>query len=282
MANPTDVADHYGQDDIAAKLVQQLIVAGHDIDNLGMESLALVDQMHVMGMAATLDLHEALGISETDAVLDVGSGVGGPARTLAWKRNCTVVGLDLTPAFCEAARELTEIVELQSRVSFKVGSALDMPFDDESFDVVVTQHATMNIPEKPTLYREIARVLKPGGRFGFWDVMKGPGGDLHFPVPWAAVPEISHLVPPEEVATHLANAGMEQVSLEDRSEAAKAWMTAQRDARQARADAGEEEPASGGSVLMGPTAPEKQKNIVRNLMEDRIVLVQGIFRKPCG
>ncbi len=280
MADTGSVTSHYDQDDLAAKLVQQLIMAGHNLDALGMESLSLVDQMHVMGMAATLDLHEALGISETDKVLDVGSGVGGPARTLAWKRHCTVIGLDLTPAFCEAARELTEMVELQGHVSFQEGSALDMPFDDASFDVVATQHATMNIPDKPTLYREIARVLKPGGRFGFWDVMKGPGGDLHFPVPWAGTPEISHLIPPDAVAEHLTAAGMERVSLEDRSETAKAWMAEQRSAREARAAAGEEEPPSGGPVLMGPTAPEKSKNIFRNLMEDRIALIQGVFRKP--
>src|SRR5690606_31572749 len=136
------------------------------------------------------------------------SGLGGPARWLAQTYGCHVTGIDLTAAFCTAAEALTARLGLADRVTFRHGSALKMPFADDSFDVAWTQHAAMNIADKASLYREIARVMKPGGRLALFDIMKGPGEGVLFPVPWARVPEISFLAPPEHIREQLEEAGL--------------------------------------------------------------------------
>ena len=118
-------------------------------------------------------LAEAAAITSTDEVLDVGCGIGGPARFLATKFGCKVTGIDLTPEFIDVARDLNARVGLGDTIDLRVADALDLPFPDASFDVVWTQHVSMNIADKPGLYAELGRVLRPGGRLAFFDVVAG-------------------------------------------------------------------------------------------------------------
>ena len=270
------VSDHYQSDDIAERVIDALRQAGKDLGRLTIDDLAPADEVHTRGREATAELAGLTEFASDLDVLDVGSGVGGPARYLAQIFGCRVTGLDLTPAFCAAATRLTELVGLSDRVKFQEGSALDMAFADASFDLAWTVQMQMNIADKPALYREIARVLKPGGRLVFQDIVKGEGGDIHLPVPWARKHGQSFLASAEELSAAITAAGFEEVVWRDATEAHRAW-----NARQADGQGGPK-PILGIHLVLGPDMKERRGNTVRNLMEDRIGYVQGVFRKPAG
>jgi SAM-dependent methyltransferase len=273
------VQAHYASSGLLDRLINALAKMGEDPDNPSPEAVAQLDQMHVRGAGASVELYDAVGIGPDDSVLDVGCGIGGPARALASRLGCPVTGLDLTPDFCACARELNYLLGLEDLVEIVEGSALDMPFEDESFDAVVTQHAAMNIEDKAGLYLEIARVLERGGRFGLYDIMQGPGGEAHYPAPWASVPEFSFLETPERLMALIEAAGLRALSWEDVTPRALAWMVEQKSAREARAARGEAALPAVAALLMGAGATEKLRNIARNLHEARIVTVMGVFEK---
>src|SRR5262249_41031485 len=152
------VAAHYGREGLLESILKALGSAGKDPERLAVDDLVLFDQFHLRGRDATLELFKLAGIGRGDRVLDVGGGIGGPARTLA-SAGCSVTVLDLTEEFCRTGAVLTERVGLASRVAFRHGSALAIPFNDAAFDAVWTQHSSMNIEDKEKLYGEIARVL---------------------------------------------------------------------------------------------------------------------------
>jgi sarcosine/dimethylglycine N-methyltransferase len=129
------------------------------------------DQDHYGGIAATDRLIGEAGVRAEDLVLDVCSGMGGPARYLAWKTGCDVTGLDLTASRVQGATELTRAAGLSDTVRFVHGNALDMPFRDASFTLAIAQESFAHIPDKPRLLAECARVLKPGGRLVFSDIL---------------------------------------------------------------------------------------------------------------
>src|SRR5215813_3523454 len=201
----------YGQAELGAKILTALREAGKDLETLTRDDLASFDEQHGGGREATRELARLTGLRAGMYVLDVGSGLGGPARTLAAEFGCQVVGIDLTEAFCEVATMLTAQVGLTHKVKFEHGGALKMPFEDATFDVVWTQFAGMNIQDKGSLYAEIRRVLKPGGRLALHEVMAGARRDLHFPVLWANDPILSFLRPPEQIQELLADNGFHKV-----------------------------------------------------------------------
>lgn len=234
------------------------------------ENLAPADEFHIRGLAATREMAARLNLTSSTRVLDVGSGLGGPARWLAATYGCHVTGIDLTAPFCAAAEALTARMGLSDRVSFRHGSALEMPFVDESFDIAWTQHAAMNIEDKARLYMEIARVLKPGGRLALFDIMKGPGDAVLFPVPWARVPEISFLVPPEEVRDLLKRAGLTIEHWQERTHEGLQFMYEK---------AREPMPPVNIRLYMGEDLPLMMSNITRALEESRIAVYEAIARK---
>jgi sarcosine/dimethylglycine N-methyltransferase len=202
------------------------------------------------------------------SVLDVGSGVGGPARALAASNGCRVTGVDLSEPFVDAARYLTERTGQSGKVSFQAGSALELPFDDGRFDAVLLQHVAMNIADRVTLYREIRRVLKVGGRFATYDVVL-KGGEPHYPVPWARTPSTSFLFTAEATREAVEPAGFRALVWQDDSETAKAWFV------QVRASGPPPSPNLG--VVMGPDFAQLSGNLARNLMEDRIGILTAVF-----
>jgi len=296
MSDPAKVLQHYGRSDIRLKLEAALAGAGLGEGRLSPADLAPLDQFHTRGMAATIELGAALGIAPGARGVDIGSGLGGPSRYLAVKFGCHVQGVDLSPAFVEAATYLARRAGLEDKVAYDCADALALPYEDKRFDFAWTQHVAMNIADRPLLYREIHRVLKPGGRFAIYDVVAGAGGAPHFPLPWARTPETSFLVAQEAMRTALEQVGFEVVTWDDRTEASVRWFAEQQKAR-AAAQAAEKAagqaagqgttpqtektataPPLGLHVAMGPDFPALAANLGRSLVEGRVGIVQAIVQ----
>ncbi len=184
-----------------------LHAAGMDRGALKPADLAPVDEFHIRGRAATLEIIAALELTADSRVVDLGSGLGGPARTLAEVVGCSVTGVDLTAEFCEVATALSEWTGLDGRTAFQVGDATATGLPDAAFDAAMTVHVAMNIPDKPALYAEAFRLLRPAGRFVVYDVLQGEGGDVVYPVPWANDASTSFLATPEQTREMLVAAG---------------------------------------------------------------------------
>ena len=263
------VQAHYARPELGSLILTALEKAGKDIDRLTPEDLAPVDAFHIRGRAATLELAQAAGIRSAMRVLDIGSGVGGTSRCLAREFGCHVTGIDLTEEYCRTAAMLSSRVGLAGLVDYHQGDATKLPFPDASFDVVWTEHVAMNIPDKPALYREMYRVLKPGGTLAIHDILAGPSGPVIFPVPWARTQESSFLATPEELRDLLEKAGFNITVWSDKTEAARAWFVSL--AEKIRKDG---LPPLGFHILLGSEFQIMAQNQRRNLEEQRIVLAQ--------
>jgi SAM-dependent methyltransferase len=262
------VRDHYRATGLTERLKTALAALGPEDQQLTPQQLAALDQFHTRGLAATAELGKLAGVTAGMSVLDVGSGVGGPARFLAATCGCQVTGVDLSERFVDAARYLTERTGQSGQVSFETASALELPFDAGRFDVVLLQHVAMNIADRTQLYREIRRVLKSGGMFAIFDVVLNDG-EPHYPVPWARTPATSFLLTAAATRAAIEPAGFRTLAWHDDTEAAKAWIA------QLRASGPPPSPNLG--VLMGPDFAELAANLGRNLMEGRIGILTAVF-----
>jgi SAM-dependent methyltransferase len=263
---------HYGRAGTLDAILAALRAAGKDVEALTTDDLAPVDQFHTGGKAATLALAGLARLAPGLHVLDVGGGIGGAARLLAREHGCRVTVVDLTEEYCRVGAELTRRTGLADRVDFRHGDALALPFPSESFDVAWTQHSTMNIADKVALYREIHRVVRPGGRYAFHEIATGPAGlPPRFPVPWARDPAVSALAPPDDLRRLLADAGFTETAWLDLSAEALAWFRARAAAAQ-----GGPMPALGLHLLLGGDLGAMLANVTRSLDEGRIAVVQGV------
>lgn len=275
MPDSRDVADHYTSGSLLKKIEEGLRAAGAGRP-VPLELLAAVDELHIGGRAATELLLESLGLREGQRVLDVGCGIGGPARFAAHDCKVEVVGLDLTAEFVETGRALTAMAGLSDRVRLVQGSALELPFGAGEFDAAWMIHVGMNIADKHRLVAELARVLAPGARLAIFDVMKVGPGDIDYPVPWAQGPRQSALAAPAVYREAIAAAGLELLSETDRTAFAEAFFAR----RAAAAAGGEGPPPLGPHLVLGADAGQKMGNVVANLRAGRIAPVQMIARKP--
>jgi len=267
-----NVASHYSENlKLAASIAEKLQSAGKDLNKLTTADLVAVDEFHIRGRKATLELGEKMNLNARSHVLDIGSGLGGPARTMAETYGCRVTGIDLTQAFCDAATAMSDWVGLGSRVSFKQGDATNLLFENQIFDAAMTIHVAMNIAAKDKMYLEARRVLKPSGVFAVYDVLQGEGGEILYPVPWARDPSISHVATPEEMKSLLTNAGFKLLDVQDSTEESQSFfekMTAQM--------------AKTGTapviwqLFLGDDFPAMARNQVRNVTERRIRTVSYI------
>lgn len=269
----TPVEDHYTVGDLLGAIREGLARLGKDTADLSPEDLAPVDEFHVRGRAATLEMAGRLGLGPRHRVLDIGSGLGGASRLLAGTYGCRVSAIDLTEAYCAAARAITGWVGLSDLVTFRRASALDLPFDDESFDAAITQHVAMNIRDKGRMYAEARRVVRSGGTFAIYDVLQGEGGEVVYPVPWAREPSISFLATPDEMSELLHDAGFEIVDRRDTTGEGLAWF---REVAGHIRETGL--PPLGFHVLMGEEFALMARNQRRNLEENRVALAEIICR----
>lgn len=233
------------------------------------ESLAPLDQFHVGGLAATAAVAARVGIAPGALVLDAGSGLGGPARYLAETFGVRVEGVDLAPDYVAIATLLSGRAGLAERATFREGDLTDLPFADASFDLVWTQHVAMNISDRAGLYRELRRVLKPGGRLAFYDPLAADGRPhLIYPVPWAQTAETSALLTVYETRAVLTQAGFAVRNLDDVTQEAMKWAAQQ----EALAQPG----AAKMAMIVGARMAEMVGNFILNLREGRVRLAVGI------
>ena len=269
--------DHYGLCDLGDRILGALEEAGKDVDALTRDDIASFDEFHIRGREATRDLADLAGVDAGDLVLDVGCGVGGPARTLAGEFGCDVVGVDIVSEYCRAAELFTDRVGLADDVRFEQANALDLPFDDGRFDVVWFEHTLMNVEAKGPAFDEARRVLAPGGTLALYEICAGPGGDPVFPVPWASDPSLNHLATPERFREVGADRGFEEVAWRDVTGPSIEWFRGVVASMQSRPP--DAPPPLGLNLLMGEETPTKATNVVRCLEEERIVVVQGVFER---
>lgn len=268
------VQTHYTRSDLGDVILTALEKAGKDVNRLTPEDLEPIDQFHIRGWTATLELARTAGLDASKHVLDVGSGVGGTSRCLAKEFGCRVTGIDLTDEYCRAATMLSAKTGLAHLVEYRQGDATKLPFDDGVFDVVWTEHMAMNIPDKTKLYKEMHRVLKPGGTLAIYDVLAGPSGPVLFPVPWARTPDVSFLVSPDELRKLLEETGFTITDWSDTTEAARVWFVSL--AEKIRKEGF---PSLGFHLLLGADFKAMAQNQGQNLQEGRIVLAQIVANK---
>jgi SAM-dependent methyltransferase len=249
-------------------VLDALAAEGHDAEVLDPEVLSTFEDFHTLGRIATVALADLAGVAAGDRVIDLGSGVGGPARFLVRTHGCRVTGIDLTPELCEVAGELNRRTGLDGSVTIQEGDATDLPFEDGAFDLAWTQHVAMNIADKARFYAEAHRVLVPGGRLALFDIVEGNGDGPIFPVPWADEPSVSHLVPTDEVRRLVQDAGFAVIAEEDPTEDAAAFFRAMAGAT----------PLGGalGVQLLIPNFQVKAANLAQSFEEGRLRLLRMV------
>lgn len=266
----SSLATHYSARDIEARILAAIRAAGLDPEqHLSPEELGALDQFHTGGLRASRELLELAQIRAEDHVLDIGSGLGGSARLLASTIGCRVDCVEMSPDYCAGAALLNRLTGLEDRITVREGSALALPFADDSFDVVWMQNVGMNIADKRKLYEEIFRVLEPGGRYAFQEMAAGQVAPSHFPLPWATEPADSFLVSPDGMRSALGGCGFIAEVFEDTSDAHLS---------RTLANATPAMPGRLGLAVFVVDLAQKAANARRSLEEGEVRLVRGVFR----
>jgi ubiquinone/menaquinone biosynthesis C-methylase UbiE len=273
--NP-EISKHYERGDLLERLQAALIDDGVDPDHPTIQALAPFDHFHGRGLEATRELAGALHVSATDHILDVGSGIGGPARFLADRFGCRVTGIDLTTEFCELARHVTRTLGLEERVGFEQGDALAMPFSSASFDGAYSMNVSMNIADKPRFYDQIYRVLRPGAWLVLSELALGPDGSPDYPTPWAKTAASSFLVSLSETLEGLESSGFVELTSRDTVKEALAFSARSRE----MVERGEKPPHRAVQLIHGDIAADAMSNTMKGIKEARLVPIEVFCKKP--
>lgn len=275
MPDSTTIADHWGTGDVYARILDAMQAAGIDPGTVTVEQLAPVDHFHARGFPATQDLADALPFQPGQHILDIGSGIGGPARYLAQRFDCRINGIDITAPFVDAANRLNELTGLGGSVRFTLGDGQNLPWPDATFDGGYTQHVTMNVPDRDTFFAEAFRVLTPGAFFALTEHGLGDVGDPHHPLPWSSDGSGAYLMRPADTVAALERVGFTAIEVTDTGDKYLA-------AYNRAIELGEKGqlPAFGTHILIGEQAPLIVRNAARNIAEGRTHPVQITCRKP--
>jgi ubiquinone/menaquinone biosynthesis C-methylase UbiE len=271
----TEITSHYSRGNLLSRLKAALAADGADPDRPSADALAPYDHFHGRGLEATVELADMMPARARDHLLDIGSGIGGPARYVAARFGCRVTGIDLTPEFCDVARHLTRLAGLDDRVRFETGDALAMPFADGAFDGAYSMNVAMNIADKAAFYREIRRVLAPGGWLVLAEIAKGEGGEPDYPTPWAGSARTSFLATAEDTRAGLGDAGFDVVQLRSSVEAARAYGARSR----AMVERGGKPLHRSVMLVHGDVARDAMANSARALQDGRILPIEILARQ---
>jgi SAM-dependent methyltransferase len=277
MSDAKAIAEHWGRGDVYALILAALKKMAKPLEDLRLEDLAPVDHFHARGFTATVELADRLPIKPGQHVVDIGCGLGGPARYMAKRFSCHVSGVDITEPFVQAGNKLSALLGMEERVTIEHGDGQRLPYPDARFDGAYTQHVTMNVADRPAFFSEAFRVLKPGAFFALTEHGLGPKGDVHHPVPWSEDGRGEYLVTPSETRALLQGAGFQDIDIEDTGTRYVAGYRMSLD----KAEKGALPPL-GLHLLMGETAAQKMRNSARNIEEGRTHPIQLICRKPAS
>jgi SAM-dependent methyltransferase len=264
------VREHYSSADIISRIKLAVATMAEEDQPLSVAQLAPLDQFHLRGLQATAELAAAAGLGPSSRALDLGCGIGGPARYLAETFGCKVTGIDLSPVFIEVATYLTARSGLSDLITFQVGDGLHLPFEDAAFDVVFLQHVAMNIKDRAALYAEVRRILTKGGRFATYDLVLRDGG-VEYPVPWARDESTSFLLNEGETREALESAGFNAIFWRDDTQIVLDWF------KGAMASMTPGGPNPG--VLMGPDFPALLGNLARSIRENRLGALSAVLQR---
>lgn len=268
------IVEHYATSGLLARLESALRADGVDPAHPTIEGLSPYDQFHGRGLEATEDMASLVSIRQTDHLLDVGSGLGGPARWLSARFGCRITGIDLTPEFCAIAQHLTHLIGVEARVCFQVGNALAMPFDDETFDGVYSMFVAMNIADRPRLYREVHRVLRSGGWLMLSEITRGDGQVL-YPTPWAATAAQSFLSTVENTRIELRNAGFEVELVKNDLQRSLDFGARAR----AMVERGEKPSYRANALIHGDAAGAMLANVAKGYKDGSLIPIEVVARK---
>ncbi|HVZ58081.1 MAG TPA: class I SAM-dependent methyltransferase [Chitinophagaceae bacterium] len=270
--NPVEA--HYTIHNLFEKILAALEHDSIDRRQISYRDIAAVDQFHIGGIEASREMARLAALPRGSRVLDVGCGIGGPCRMLAEEFGCRVIGVDLTAEYIRTAKELSRLAGLDTVTDFIQADARALPFDQNRFDAVWTQHAQMNISQKEALYAEIARVLRPGGHFIYHDVLAGPRQPVYYPTPWADQEAASFLLTPEQLHELLGRKGFRPLHCLDFTSGALSFFEKMFGGQAAATPSG---PTL--RLLMGDQAPQKMKQLYQNLQEGRVLVEGGVWEK---
>lgn len=267
------IEKHYLKEGLYEDIINRLKAQGIALENVKRADLAGVDEFHVRGAAVSKELANGVNLNGLN-VLDVGCGLGGPCRMLAEEYNCQTTGIDLSREYIRTAIKLAELVNLDSKTTFIQGDATELPFADNSFEIVWTQHVQMNVPNKSKFYSEINRVLKTGGHFLFYEILKKGDSPIQYPMPWASVADHSFLFQAAAMEGYLKELGLTKEQSTNQTQAGIAFFEALLDKLQKSGP-----PKIGLNVLMGETTKSKLMNLMEHLKNGALELQSGVYRK---
>ena len=269
------IHSYYSPNDLYNKIIDGLNKLGTDLSRVTLDDLQPVDEFHIRGDTATKELIKLSGFTPDLHILDVGCGIGGSTRRLSHETGCRVTGIDLSDEYIDTAERLTQLLNMQQRVTFQACSALELPFDDNSFDGVWSLQMNMNVEDKQSWLTETCRVLKPGGRAVLYEVCGNNNTPVYFPVPWAQDSSMSFLVPPDQFRDLIISAGFDISVWNDKTDLARQAFS------QVKEPTGEPKlPALGVYLLVGDDISTKAYNLHRNLEEERVSLIETVAIKP--
>ncbi len=264
MTKSNTISDHYARGKLVSSIQSALQSSGIPLEEVTVNDLGPVDEFHTGGRVATAHLLEKTSLQQNDKVLDIGCGIGGTGRFIADQYAVSVRGIDLTPEYIETAKVLNNWVSLSNRIDVVAGDATALPYADEDFDAAIMLHVGMNIAEKPRLFSEIHRVLRPGGHFSLYDVMGKSDATFELPVPWATDSSMSYIQSSAEYIAQLESEGFQIESIEGRGDFAKSFFKKMREANESGAA-----PAPVGlHLLMGSAIKLKMRNFAQAVFDD--------------
>ncbi len=275
MTDAHSISDHWGRGNVYARILEAMELAGINSESATMEDLAPVDHFHARGFPATVELADDLPIKAGDWLVDIGCGIGGPARYLAKRFRCHVDGIDITRPFVEAGNKLSSLVGMDEMVECRHGDGQQLPYSSEAFDGGYAQHVTMNVPDRDAFFGEAFRVLKPGAFFALTEHGLGEEGEPHHPVPWSEDGNGAYLMRPSDTVAALERSGFSRIEVSDTGEKyLQGYKAAMELAEQGNT------PVFGVHILLGKLAPKIVQNAARNIEEGRTHPVQIVCYKP--